>query len=162
MADRPTVVTILGVLWLVIALLMFCSSSLALATWHLADMEVHEPAQMDSELAMPWWIFRYYSLLAGAEIVVALTAGVAALKLLRLRTWARRALQMLSWLGLAIVASLAVFQASVFLKLSGLDEPIFSTFFVVALLMGVVIMATPLVLTIWALGRPEVKAAFYR
>lgn len=96
-AERPRAVTIIGRLWLVLAILFFCKAIVNLAVWKVLQPDA--PSLVRDALANAPPLSFMRPLLSHITAVITAQAlwwafvGVAAFGLLRLRPWARVAIQ---------------------------------------------------------------------
>jgi len=110
---RPTSVTVIGWIWLVMGVLMLLSSMMALFMFlavlrpHLQEMPL--PAE---EGGLPWaadLFLRNAGILFGLQATLAVYVVIAARCFLRLRSWARTSLEVISWFGLAWIVGFSIF-----------------------------------------------------
>ncbi len=132
-AERPTSVTVIGRVWLVLAVLYLLRSLVNLVSWKLLQMGAPGLLRTIAEQSPYAWflrpLFRHLTALMSAEAIVSAVVGFSAYQLLRLRPWARVIMQAVCWFGLAFVASLAAFWAWFWPKAAaaeGAADPSFS------------------------------------
>lgn len=115
---------------------------------HAADM----PQGFASMMSM----FRYFGWFIVAQLGLAALAVVSGIQFLKLRPWARTALEILSWISLIYVVGFGVFWLAMWSTITGQfpqqDTPVdMGTFKIVGLIMGVfvtLIFAVPLAIMI--------------
>ena len=109
--QRPTAVTVIGRVWLTAAILVFLVAVADLLFW-----EVLRPAlptllgyasRRDPRLRFLDPFVRYYPAAKSIEAVFAAAAAVSAYHFLRLRSWARAALETASWISLLYYSGVA-------------------------------------------------------
>lgn len=103
--------------------------------------------------------FQYLVLWIAAQILIGAFVIVAAVQFMRLRAWARTALEVVSWLGLAYVIGTGIMSVAAWGKISGMaskagfgSAP--SAFGTMGLILSVgtmVVFAVPLIVVIWHL-----------
>jgi hypothetical protein len=111
--QRPKAVTVIGWIWLVLAAL-----SLFKTIANFIFFVVLKPA-IPSLVALapredPWTrylnpILEHYTYILGFQALLAAAVGISAYFLLRLRPWARVAIETTCWLGLVYIACFAAF-----------------------------------------------------
>jgi hypothetical protein len=114
MKDRPASVTIIGWIFIGVAGIMIFSGTTGMISF--ACMKQAEgknylpmPEGLPGHLKIMWGIFRYFDSLAIIQILFALFVIIACIYFLKLRAWARAALEGISWLGLLFVAGFGIF-----------------------------------------------------
>ena len=110
-SERPRAVTIIGRIWLALAVILAAKSLLDLVVWRVLRPAVPLLVQLGGQ-APPSRIFDpLLAHLTEIKLVQALAwaaVAVAAFHFLRLRRWARVAVQAISWIGLAYVSCVGV------------------------------------------------------
>ena len=99
---RPTCVTVIGWVWIIIGGLMCFSSIMVL----LSSMMMGGMAQKDPN--MPF-IFKIFPLLAIIQIAAAALGFVSGINFLKLKVWSRRVLEILSWLFLLFLVVFGIY-----------------------------------------------------
>jgi hypothetical protein len=119
---RPTVVTVIGRIWLIAAILVFLVAVVDIIVW-----EVLRPAlptllayasRRDPRLRVLAPFVGYYTVYKSIEAVFAVGAGVSAYYFLRLRSWARAALEAASWIYLLYLCGFAYFSYRIWRRAS--------------------------------------------
>ena len=169
-AGRPRPVTIIGRLWLVLAVLFLCKALVNLAIWRVLQPDA--PSLIgDAMAAAPrlWFMRPLLSHIAAVMTVQALWwvfVGLAAFGLLRLRPWARVAIQGVCGFLLVYAMGFEVFWAVVWptLPVRRAGAIAFGTSYrTLALLAGLTLCAAISAGLIWMivlLRGPRVRAAF--
>ncbi len=99
---RPTCVTVIGWAWIIIGGLMCLSAGMALFSTIMITTMMQE--EQDAPL-----IFYIFPLLAIVQIGIGSLGVVAGIQFLKLKAWARSALEVLTWLFLLFVLGFMVF-----------------------------------------------------
>jgi len=160
--SRPAVVTALGWLFVAGAGLMMLSAMGGLAASVL--MKGMGPEDMPAGAEAPAFV-RYFSVLCVLQIAFAAFVAVAAAYFLRLRAWARTALEAATWVGLAWVVGFGVFWVVNWLgRTSQVSaEPGraagFSAFGAVVGTIITLVFVAPCVIVIWLLRGRQVREA---
>ena len=106
--ERPRAVTVIGRVWLVLGVLYLLRSLLNLISWKLLQMGAPGLLQSIAEDPRYGWLlrplFRHLSAWFSAEAIASALAAFSAYELLRLRRWARIAMQGVCWAALTYVA----------------------------------------------------------
>ncbi len=104
---RPTCVTVIGWVWIVLGGLMAFSSVMGLMSY----LMIEQFAQMQGhpEDFMETGIFRYFPFLAVVQFIVAVTGLISGINFLKLKAWARNVLEALTWLLLVFTVGSGVF-----------------------------------------------------
>jgi hypothetical protein len=150
---RPTCVTVIGWAWIIIGSLMCLSSVLGV----FGFVMVSQMAQNHSNAPLFFKIFPLFSIAQFGIAVLAIIAGVSFLKL---KTWSRKVLEVLTWLLLLFVLGFMVYW--LFGWLSFMPEQSSSGLDVIGAVMGVVITAiyaVPLVIMLRYLRGEKVRNA---
>ena len=111
--ERPRAVTVIGRIWLVVAVLLTMKALVNLITWSVLDST--SPALLRAaEQASPRdWFFgpllRHAAILFVVQALAWSTVGLCAVFLLRMRGWARVAIQAVCWFNLAYLAGFLAF-----------------------------------------------------
>lgn len=163
-APRPKAVTIIGRLWLVLAVYFLGKDLVNLAIWKVLQPDapsifgsfgIQEPRL---RLLRP--LFAHMTAFLTAQAVWWAVVGVAAFALLRLRPWARVAVQGVSWVLLAYGAALGLFW--VLLPGRGVGVPALSHQALGLVSLVAVLAAAGLITMIVLLRAPRVREAFER
>jgi hypothetical protein len=111
--ERPRTVTVIGWIWLVLA-----SFSLFKTAVNFILLQALQPAipsllalapQEDPSTRFLHPLLEHYGLVLALQALLAAAVGISAYYLLRLRPWARVAIQAVCWLGIVYLACFAVF-----------------------------------------------------
>ncbi|MGD9367715.1 MAG: hypothetical protein PVH87_18590 [Desulfobacteraceae bacterium] len=103
---RPTCITVIGWVWIILGGLMFFSAIMAL----FGSVMIGQMSQSDPEALrnMPT-IFKFFPLIAIGQIGVAIIGFVSGINFLKLKIWARNILESLTWLLLIFVVGFMIF-----------------------------------------------------
>ncbi len=167
---RPRIVTIVGWVWLVLAALRFLNGLLSLIVWKVGGVDRLPFVRFQSEqmrvriAGLETFMSNAVPILV-AQIVITGAVAWTAFELLRMKRWARPALQAAAGLGILIVVGVAAYVYAATAGMSGLegterDEVRAAGIAAAALitLLGSAFFG----ITIWVLGRPAVRRAFER
>lgn len=128
---RPTCVTVIGWAWIIIGGLMCFSAIMALISSIMMGMG----AQDEPDLPL---IFRLFPLIAIVQIGFAALGLISGIHFLKLRSWARHALEMLTWLCLLFLLAFMVYWVYEWLSMPSGGS---TGFGILGAVMGVVITA---------------------
>jgi hypothetical protein len=107
-AERPAAVTVIGWVWIVYGILKLVGGVWALAAWRFGGLR-DVFAGPGFPTALPTRIlqnaFGHLALGLAAQVVFAGSVVIAAAALLRLRSWARSAIEVLCWFSLCYVVA---------------------------------------------------------
>ena len=126
--DRPKAVTIIGWVWIVLAVIFLLKALTNLIAW--AILHSASPGllrQAEGQLAQTPFLVpvaRHAGALFAGQALLWAVVGVCAWNLLRLRRWARVATQAVCWLNLVYVATFLVFWAKLWPKMAAEDPSI--------------------------------------
>jgi branched-subunit amino acid transport protein len=169
-AERPRAVTIIGRLWLVLAVLLFCKAVVNFAVWKALQPDV--PSLIGDALAnspkLPFMkpLLSHITAVMTAQALWWVFVGVAAVGLLRLWPWARVAMQGICGFLLVYFLGLEMFWALVWPNLpsgSARGVALGASSRLAALVAGLIVCAAASAGLIWMivlLRRPRVRAAF--
>ena len=166
---RPRAVTILGWIWLVVAALQLLEGVIGLVVWKVGGLEEGLPLiglQLKDggvQLAYSQSAFRYALPVLLARVFLAGLAVWASFEFLRLKRWARRAMQAVSTLGIlaAIGIGLYVYRSTVGLMgLEGVDPSEVRLAGAAAGAIVIVLGTAFFGMTLYALHRRDVRGAF--
>jgi hypothetical protein len=111
--ERPKAVTVIGWIWLVLAAISFFKTIVNFIFWVALKPAIPSLVAMAArEDPMARYLnplLEHYSLVLAVQALLAAAVGISAYFLLRLRPWARVAIQTVCWLGLVYLACFAVF-----------------------------------------------------
>jgi hypothetical protein len=109
-SSRPRSVTIVGGAFLALSSLRFLLDCLGWIVWKLGDAErvVRFFLPTASRGVVPLdWILRHFAVVVACQGAVAALVAVISYNFLRLRPWARPALESLCWIALAVTLAIA-------------------------------------------------------
>jgi hypothetical protein len=165
---RPRIVTIVGWVWLILGTFRFLNGVLALIVWKVGGIDRLPLFRFQSE-GMQVRVAGLETLMSNAvpmfvaQILVAAAVAWTAFELLRLKRWARPALQAIAGLGILLTAGIAVYVYLATANMSGLAgterDEVRTAGIAAAALISVLGFAF-FGITIWLLGRPAVRRAF--
>lgn len=105
---RPTCITVIGWVWIILGGLMFFSAIMALfSSFMIGQMSQSDPEAIKNMPA----IFKFFPLIAIGQIGVAIIGFVSGINFLKLKIWARNVLEVLTWLFLIFLAGFMIFWA---------------------------------------------------
>lgn len=132
---RPTCVSVIGWVWIILGSLMILSSILALLSWNM----IGENATADPEFQqnMPS-IMIYFSYIAMAQLLVAIIGLVSGINFLKLKSWSRIVLEILTLLFILFVVGFGIYWEFGWLTMTSGNGP--KGFNVMGAVMGVVII----------------------
>jgi hypothetical protein len=122
---------------------------------------------LSPEFALMSFVFQNLGVLLAFQSVVALISIWAGVSLLRLRAWAKTAIEGLSWLGLLYTVGFGVYWLYMWISMAGqmpgdvgqIDLDMFRTMGAVLGVVVTVTLAIPLGIMIWYLRGKEVREA---
>jgi hypothetical protein len=110
---RPKAITVIGRIWLVAAIIMFLLAVVDFIVWAVLRPAlptlIEFASRRDPRLRLLAPFVGYYAAAKAIESVFAAAAGVCAYYFLRLRCWARAALEAASWIYLLYLCGFAYF-----------------------------------------------------
>ena len=110
---RPRAVTVIGRIWLVAAIVIFLLAVVDFIIWAVLRPAlptlIEFASRRDPRLKFLAPFVGYYAAAKAIEAVFAAAAGVSAYHFLRLRSWARAALEAASWIYLLYLCGFAYF-----------------------------------------------------
>ena len=119
--ERPKAVTIIGRVWLVVAVLSLCRVLVNLAVWTVLQPDA--PSLLGGLVAQSprhWLLrplFEHLAALMAAQALWWAAVGLSAVGLLRLKSWARPAIEGACWIVLAYAAVFGVFWAKLWITM---------------------------------------------
>jgi hypothetical protein len=134
---RPTCVTVIGWAWIIMGALMCLSALMALFA-SLMMMSQVSTMSSDAQQSVPA-LFRFFPLLAIAQIGVAVFGIISGINFLKLRPWSRNALEILSWLVLLFAIGFMMFWLTNWFSMTSGQGPVGLS--IMGAVMGVVVMA---------------------
>ena len=169
-AERPKAVTIIGRLWLVLAVLFFCKAVVNLAIWMVLKPDapnlVREALANAPKLSFARPLLSHITAVITAQALWWVFVGVAAVGLLRLRPWARLAIQGVCGLLLVYLLGAETFWAAVWPTLPSQNARVvalgtsYRALALVAALSAGAAVGAGLIWMIFLLRGPRVRAAF--
>lgn len=167
---RPSGLTVIAWLWIVSGALMGLGALLGTFAYSIvldAELDPALTANAPAGLQLASPALGGFDLLLGAQVVVAVLSLWAGVALLRLRSWARTAIEALSWLGLLYCVGFGIFWIYLWGSITGQMPPDQmpvdpGTMRTIGAIIGVVlaaVFAIPLYLMIRYLRGPEARAA---
>jgi len=169
--ERPRLVAIVGWIWLVACAFRCINGLLGLLVWKVGRLEEGFPflplraPRFGLQIAGAEPIVRYAVPILATQIVVAGLLAVVAFYLLRMKPWARTAIQAASVLGMVLMAAMGVYVYSSATRLAATTganpEEVRMASLAVGLLialLGSAFFGT----TLFLLSRPAVRRAFER
>lgn len=169
--SRPSSVTIIGWLAIVFGILMIFSGTFGLLVFSLTPVRPSDQpvGGVPEPFVLMAKIFDYFGVLAAVQIAVATIMIASGAAFLRLRSWARTALEVLSWLALCFLVSFggwwlyaATFIGSAASELPELPAVVTTAFFSVLMAVGIVnfvVFSVPVVVTLRVLRGRAVREA---
>jgi hypothetical protein len=156
--ERPRAVTVVGWIFLVLSSLRVLEDVIGWVVWKVGDPEplvrfflpVGSP-----EDALALLTLRHFPTVVAVQAVAALGVAAISWSFLRLRPWARPALEIVCWIGVAIVTGIAGFLAS---QRGGADQRVARGLAHAAFVLLAIDL--PFAVAIAILRSPRVRAAF--
>jgi hypothetical protein len=167
--ERPRAVTIVGWIWLVFAGLRFLDGLLVLVVWKVGGLDRGLPflavrwARLKLQIGETETLLGHAVTLLLAQVLVAGAVAWAAFELLRLKPWARKAIQAAAGLGILATFGLAAYvyaSTARMAALEGIEPAEVRTAGVAAAAIIALLGSAFFGITIWVLGRPAVRRAF--
>jgi hypothetical protein len=169
---RPTAITVIAWIFIVGAILMIVSSSIGFLAFTVIKQRVGEMPPIAQVLPHQFRImniiYRNFGILALLQVTLAIFVLIASIQFLRLRKWARSALEIISWLGLVYVVGFSIFWVVSWIGItSGLPSalgspapsPLFSIFGAIIGACVAVAWSVPLVVIIMFLRGKMIREA---
>ena len=111
---RPRSVSVIGWLWLILGVLLLCRSVVNMVLWKILQPDLlgfleafGEVPQRQQRFLRP--LFEHLTAIQAWEAIFAAAVILIALQLLRLRPWARAAMEAVCWIVLVFVGAFGVF-----------------------------------------------------
>jgi len=166
--ERPRAVVVIGWVWILYAAVKLFGGVWGLIVWRLGgvhDFLVAKPRLMvpaTLPMGLLQKVFGSFGVAVTGQIVFASGVLVAAVALLRLRSWARTAIEVLSWIGLCYVTLFAAVWIWVWRRTStDATQTPSSRFLALSITLGVVVvLGYAFVSMIRVLRRDDVRRAF--
>ena len=169
---RPTSVTVIGWIFIAGAILMILSGGMGFAAFTFMQQMGEEmppfPEEAPFQFSVMEVIFQHFGLIAIVQVALAVFIIIASIQFLRLRRWARTALEVVAWLGLLYLVSFGIFWVVSWIGItsnipSTEEAPgLFPMFNIFGAIMGSVITlfwAAPLVVIIIFLRKKTIREA---
>ena len=169
---RPTSITVIGWIFIAGAILMILSGGLGFMAFSFMRQISGEMPPISEELPNQFRImriiFQNFGIIALLQVAFAIFVLISSIQFLKLRKWARNALEIVSWLGLVYVIGFGIFWVVSWINITShipVSEvrsgppPMFN---IIGAIMGPVITvawATPLVVVITFLRGKTIKEA---
>lgn len=116
---RPTGITITGWLWVVIGAFMLFSALMGGLGYSMMRQPGIHGADLPREFALMDFVFQNFGVLVAVQSVIAVIALWAGIDLLRLKAWARSAVEVLSWLGLVWTVGFGIYWVYMWVSMTG-------------------------------------------
>lgn len=87
---RPTCVSVIGWVWIILGGLMCLSSAMAILSFAVIGEMAHDDSDMP-------FLFQIFPWIVAVQIIVAVIGLVAGVNFLKLKAWSRRILEILTW-----------------------------------------------------------------
>jgi hypothetical protein len=167
-SSRPRIVSIVGWVWLVLAGLRFVNGLLGLVVWKIGGVDRLPFLRFQSEnlkvrmAGMATFMDHAVPILV-TQIVIAGAVAWAAFELLRMKRWARTAIQAAAGLGVLATVGIAVYVYIATSSISGFEAAEAAEIRVAGIASAALITVLGVAffgITIWILGRPAVRRAF--
>jgi hypothetical protein len=170
---RPTAITVIGWIFIINAILMILSSGMGfMAFTFIHRMSGSRPPslmELPQQLRVMTTIFQYFGILALLQIAFAVFMLIASIQFMKLRQWAKTAIEVISWIGLVYVVGFGIFWVTSWIAITsnipvtGRSHDLPSMFNVFGAVMGALVMAVwavPLIIIIYFLHKQTIKEAF--
>ena len=119
---RPTAVTVIGWLFIAGAILMILSGGMGFAAFSFMQQLGEEmpptPEGAPFQFGVMEVIFKHFEIIAMVQVALAVFILIASIQFLRLRRWARTALEVMIWLGLVYVVGFGIFWVASWLDMT--------------------------------------------
>jgi hypothetical protein len=165
--QRPRAVTVIGAAWLIFGGFRFLGGLLGLIMWKLGGMQdlFNRPTAFSGLLPVRTLrsVFRQFGVEVTLQMLVGLVVVFCAVGLLRLRPWARPAIEALCWLGLIFVVCFSILWVFLWTGVIGEAASHPSSYRSLAVSITLLLtggLALAFVVMIRALRRPDVRAVF--
>lgn len=128
---RPTSVTVISWVWIVMGILMTLGGAMGFFSFAMMqEMSGGNPFPPDqlppdfpAEFRPMMLIFRNFQFVAAFQVVVAIFAIVSGIYFLKLRQWARTALEVLTWLALTYIVVFGSYWVYMWVHMTGNIPP---------------------------------------
>jgi hypothetical protein len=160
--ERPKAVAVISGIWLALAAVSLFKTAANFILWRALQPAIPSlvdlAARQDPRTRFLDRLFEHYGAVLVFQAILTIAVGFSAYQLLRLRPWARLAVQAICWLALVYVASFAVFWLSIWTRASAAHER--GPILIVAGLSVCVALATGLAVMIGMLRGRRLRAVF--
>ena len=157
--ERPRAVTIVGGAFLIFSSLRFLFDVLGWLIWKTGDVlpvvSFFVPRGASGPVPVDWILRHFPTVVAIQGTVAACIAGIS-LQFLRLRPWARPALEIVAWVALGVTVGLSVAFGFAASRLSAVADGSH----LAGLILGLLALAVLLGVAIRTMRGPAVRAAF--
>ena len=169
---RPTSITVIAWIFIAGAILMILSGGLGFAAFSFMQQVGEEmppiPEEAPFQFGVMKVIFQHFGLIAMGQVAVAIVIIIASIQFLRLRRWARTALEVITWLGLVYIVGFGIFWVASWLDMTSSipmtegtpgPPPMFDIFGAIMGSVIALVWAVPLVVIIIFLRGKTIKEA---
>ena len=169
---RPTAVMVIGWIFIAGAILMILSGGMGFAAFSFMQQLGEEmPPTLEGapfQFSVMEVIFQHFDLIAMVQVAFAIYILIASIQFLKLRRWARTALEVVSWLGLVYIVGFGIFWVASWLDITSSipvtegapgPPPLFGIFGAVMGSIVALVWAVPLVVIIIFLRGKTIKEA---
>lgn len=169
---KPAAVSAVGWIYIAVSGLMILSALMSLVMFavmrKVTGGEFPPMGQgMPEGFKFATFMFKHYGLIAFVQLLVAGFGLYSGIEFLRLRAWARTALEVLTWLGLAYIVGFGIFWIVSWMGATSAFPPAeaggpTAAFGIFGAVMGLVVslvFAAPAIIIIVFLRKPEVRRA---
>ncbi len=156
---RPTCITVIGWVWIILGGLMFLSAIMGL----FSSIMISQMSQSDPEaFKQTPLFFKFFPLIAIGQMGVAFLGFVSGINFLRLKIWARTVLEVLTWILTLFIFGFMIFWIFNWISMSPGGAP--KGFSIMGAVMGVVftgVYGVPLLIMLKYLRGTKVKKALF-
>jgi hypothetical protein len=169
---RPTAITVIGWIFIAVAVLMIFSGGMGFVAFtfmqHMKGERPPIPEGAPFQFGVMDVVFQHFGIIALAQVALAAFIIIASIQFLRLRRWARTALEVIAWLGLVYIVGFGIFWVTSWISItSGIPvtegapgpPPLFGLFGAVMGSMVALVWAVPLVVIIAFLRGKMIREA---
>jgi hypothetical protein len=150
---RPTCVTVIGWVWIIMGGLMFFSATMAL----ISSSTIVDIAKDDPN--MPFF-FKAFPFIAAVQIVGAVIGLISGFSFLNLKSWSRNVLEILTWALIIFIVCFGVFFISHFFSASSQNSNFgFGMIKYVFMIMMMGMYGVPLIIMVKYLRGEKVRSA---
>jgi hypothetical protein len=170
---RPTAVTVIGWIFITNAILMILTGGMGFMAFSFIHRMAGDipafPAKFSQHMRVMQIIFQHFGILALSQIAFAIFMLIASIEFLKLRAWARNALEIISWIGLVYVVGFGIFWVTALLDVTSSmhvaegSHNVQSLFGIFGAVMGALVMAVwavPLIIIIYFLHKKTLRETF--